>query len=683
MKKIYFLLIALLCSATMSFAYEARIDGIYYDFDYENKTATVTSYHNNGNYNCYSGDVVVPGYVSYNGEKYIIISIGSSAFYKCENLMSITIPNSVTSIESGAFADCISLASVEIPSGVTEIGSRAFSGCVGLTSVAISNSVTKIKYEAFWECTSLQTFTIPSSVRIIEDGAFGHCSSITSIIIPNSVIEIGNYVFRGCTRLSQINVEEDNQNYASIDGVLYDKNITKLICCPAGTNLTSILIPNSVTSIGSEAFSDCVSLTSIEIPSEVTEISDYTFFGCTGLLAIEVDKDNQTYASFDGALYDKNLTTLIYCPEGKTSIEIPNSVISIEIGEGGCFSDNSNLTSINVEENHKIYASVDGVLYDKNIITLLRCPRGKTLVEMPNSVTSIGEYAFSGCSNLVSIEIPNSVTLIGECAFADCLGFTSIEIPHSVTEIGSGAFYGCIGLTSVIIGNGVTLIDDEVFRECVELTSVIIGSGVTSIGSYTFGECVGLTSIEIEAQNPPVIDDDTFEEVSRSIQIKVPCGSKAKYQTAEYWKEFVNYEEVPVATLIVDVNDKTMGFATITKPNSCTDDVAQVQAQALAGYEFVRWSDGATENPHILLVTEDMTITAEFRVVGTGLENSVISSASVYGNNGVLYVEGAETDYYVLDATGRLVYSGRDTQIQLPRGVYVIAVGGEVEKVVI
>jgi hypothetical protein len=236
--------------------------------------------------------------------------------------------------------------------------------------------------------------------------------------------------------------------------------------------------------------------------------------------------------------------------------------------------------------------------------------------------------------------------------------------------------------------------------------------------------------------------------------VKVPCEALLAYLAADGWS-FVNYTEFSFI-LTIEVNDKTMGFATVTKPNSCTDDVAQVQAQALAGYEFVRWSDGATENPHILLVTEDMTITAEFRKIGeepedkpgeeekhnnfivesadktqgaveititakaiegfefdhwsdgstenprvvtldedvelyayfrvaagTGFENSVISSANVYGNNGVLYVEGAETDYHVLDAAGRLIYTGRDAQLSLPRGVYVVNVGGEVQKVVI
>ena len=373
-----------------------------------------------------------------------------------------------------------------------------------------------------------------------------------------------------------------------------------------------------------------------------------------------------------------------------TSITIPNSVTSIgESAFYGC----SSLTSIDVDENNLNYASIDGVLYDKNVTTLIVCPGSKTEVSIPNSVTSIGGYAFSYCSSL---------------------------------------------------------------------TSVTIGNSVTSIGDYAFSYCSSLTSITIQAENPPVLLEEgyygshVFQSVSRSISIKVPCGSKAKYQTAEYWKEFINYEEVPAGTLTVDVNDKTMGFATITKQNNCTDDVAQVQAQALAGYEFVRWSDGATENPHILLVTEDMTITAEFRKIGeepedkpgedethnnfivesadktqgtveititakaiegfefdhwsdgstenprvvtldedvelyayfrvagtTNVETSVISSASVYGSNGVLYVEGAETDYYVLDAVGRLIYTGRDAQLQLPRGVYVVAVGGEVQKVVL
>ena len=541
MKKFYFLLIALLCSATMAFAYDAEIDGIYYNLDAENKIAEVTY---GDYYCCYSGNIIIPEKVTYNGAEYSVTSIGGSAFSHCSSLNSVTIPNSVISIG----------------------------------------------YDAFSYCSSLTSITIPNSVTLIDDEAFASCSSLASVAIGNSVTEIGGTAFSNCS------------------------------------SLTSVTIGTNVTSIGSSVFVDCLSLTSVQWNvkkcREFQSSHDQPFYGSFKITSFIFGDSVERIPAY-----------LCYEMSRLTSITIPNSVT--EIGERA-FS-YSSLTSIEVDENNLNYASISGVLYDKNIAILIACTGGKTEVSIPNSVTSIGDYAFYYCSNLTSIAIPNSVTSIGNRAFYNCSSLTSITIPNSVISIGSSAFYGC----------------------------------------------QSLTSITVLAENPYVIDEYTFKNVSRSVSIKVPCGSKAKYQTAEYWREFVNYEEVPAGTLTVDVNDKTMGFATIIKPNSCTDDVAQVQAQALGGYEFVRWSDGATENPHILLVTEDMTITAEFRVAGTGLENSVILSASVYGNNGVLYVEGAETDYHVLDASGRLIYSGRDAQLHLPRGVYVVNVGGEVQKVVI
>ncbi len=332
-----------------------------------------------------------------------------------------------------------------------------------------------------------------------------------------------------------------------------------------------------------------------------------------------------------------------------------------------------------------------------------------------------------------------------------------------VTGYHNNGNYNCYSRNVVVLEyvsyNGekyiITSIGSYAFYKCENLMSITIPNSITSIGGSAFQSCSSLASITIQAENPPTIDEYTFEKLSRSISIKVPCGSKAKYQNTEYWREFVNYEEVPTGTLTVEVNDKTMGFTTVTKSNSCTDDVAQVQAQALAGYEFVRWSDGATENPHILLVTEDITITAEFRkigeepedkpgegephnnfivesadktqgnvkititaetiegfefdhwsdgstenprvitldadvelyayfrVAGTGLENNVISSANIYTTNGTLHIEGAETAYHILDASGRLIYSGNATSLSLPRCVYIITIAGEMQKVVL
>ena len=295
-----------------------------------------------------------------------------------------------------------------------------------IKTVTIDNSVTSIGEYAFYECSKLTSITIPNSVTSIGDYAFGFCSSLTSVTIPNSVTSIGNNAFYNCR------------------------------------SLTSVTIPNSVISIGSYAFSNCSSLTSVTIPNSVTSIGDYAFNNCSSLTSITVDYGNPNYCDIDGVLFNKNKTTLIRYPEGKsaTSYIIPNSVTSIGIY---AFYKCSSLTSVTI----------------------------------PNSVTSIGSHAFNDCSNLTYITIPNSVTSIGNNAFNGCTGLTSITIPNSVTSIGNYAFSECSKLTSVTIPNSVTSIGIYAFYNCTGLTSVTIPNGVTSIGQFAFQNCTGLTAVHI------------------------------------------------------------------------------------------------------------------------------------------------------------------------------------------
>ena len=228
------------------------------------------------------------------------------------------------------------------------------------------------------------------------------------------------------------------------------------------TGLTSITIPNSVTYIGHNAFWYCSGLTSITISDSVTSIGYGAFERCTGL----------------------------------TSITIPNSVTSIETGAfDGC----TGLTSINVASGNNYYSDNNGVLFNKKKTELIRYPEGKsqTSYTIPNSVTSIGDWAFYKCTGLTSITIPNIVTSIGYSAFERCTGLTSITIPDSVTSIGYYAFEHCAGLTSITISNSVTSIENEAFAGCTGLTSITIPNSVTSIGSFAFEQCTGLTSITI------------------------------------------------------------------------------------------------------------------------------------------------------------------------------------------
>jgi hypothetical protein len=212
-----------------------------------------------------------------------VTTIEDYVFSECSSLESVTIPDSVTSIGSNAFCDCKSLTSITIPNSVTSIGASAFEDCTGLTSITIPNSVTSIGASAFEDCTGLTSITIPNSVTSIGSDAFSGCTGLTSITIPNSVTSIGASAFKSCTGLTSINVTENNSNYCSIDGVLFNKDKTELICYPVGKTETSYSIPNSVTSIGASAFEDCTGLTSITIPNSVTSISSNAFENCSSL----------------------------------------------------------------------------------------------------------------------------------------------------------------------------------------------------------------------------------------------------------------------------------------------------------------------------------------------------------------------------------------------------------------
>ena len=235
------------------------------------------------------------------------------------------------------------------------------------------------------------------------------------------------------------------------------------------------------------------------------------------------------------------------------------------------------------------------------------------------SVTSImGEGGFYGCRSLKSVTIPNSVTSIGSWAFEYCSSLTSITIPNSVTYIGTGAFEYCTGLTSVTIGNSVTSIGEEAFHGCSGLTSVTIGNSVTSIGAYAFWDCSGLTFIESLAEVPPTIRTYSFYNVPENIPIYVPCSSVSAYQSASGWNSFSNIQE-PLAeySIAVGVNDRVMGTAKVDKNTMCGDD-SQISATANYGYHFVRWSDGNTDNPRTLVLTQDTTFTAEFAQTYSG-----------------------------------------------------------------
>ena len=474
---LYILFIIPIIQPQIVFA-ETTSDGFTYTVS--GSTATITGYTGPG------GDITIPSTISNGVFDYTVTSIGDGAFWNGYNLTSVTIPNSITSIGNGAFLCCYSLTNVTIPSSVKSIGDRAFYYCSSFTSVIIPSSVTTIGDSAFESCWRVTSVTIPNSVTSIGDNGFFSCYNLTNVTIPKSVNNIGIGAFGGCDKLTSIEVDSFNEYYSSIDGILFNKSASAIIACPGGKSGIYI-IPDSVDSIGDRAFYDCNSLTSVTIPNSVTSIGESAFYHINNLM----------------------------------NVTIPKGVISIGLKAfGSC----CNLKSIAVDSSNGYYSSINGALFNKSADLIISYPAGipETSYIIPDSVISIGEYAFDSCWQLTSVTIPNSVTQIRSNGFNHCYNITSVTIPDSVTSVGDSAFYECGKLTNLTIGSGVKSISNNMFQFCESLTSVTIPDSVTNIGSYAFNYCSKLTQVQFLG-NAPAMDSSAFSQCSSNLRLYYLC----------------------------------------------------------------------------------------------------------------------------------------------------------------
>ena len=395
----------------------------------------------------------------------------------------------------------------------------------------------------FKTLTHFEEFQYFTGVKEIKDYTFYNCNELTSIIIPDSVTLIGNDVFEECYSLTNIIIPDSVTSIG--DNTFYD--------C---SSLTTIIIPNSVTSIGDSAFGFCESLTSINIPNSITSINSYTFSDCYSLISIIIP--NSVTSINDSAF--SNCSSL-------TSITIPNSINYI--GDGA-FSNCSNLNTIVVQEGNTVYDSRNNcnAIIETNTNTLII---GCKNTIIPNSITSIGNSAFSGHSSLISITIPNSVTSIGSSAFESCSGLTNITIPDLVTSIGNSAFSNCTGLTSVIIPNSVTSIQDYTFSTCSGLTSITIPDSITSIGGSAFKGCDSLISIKIP-NSVTSIGGEAFLGCSRLTSITISNSvTSISFSTFGNCSSLKNIT-IPnsVTTIGNSAFENCRSLTTITIPDSVT-----------------------------------------------------------------------------------------------------------------
>lgn len=466
------------------------------------------------------------------------------------NLISVSLPESVTSIGKAAFS-YNKLSNVTIPDNVTSIGDYAFSECQELASVAMGKGLTTIGNEAFIKCTKLTSVLIPDNVTTIGEKTFSECSRLNTVTIGKGVISVGTEAFSYCN-VSTLYFYAIACTTFRGSSVFYWGDFDRLIIGDSVKSIPKsafensvfleISIGNSLTSIPENAFKDCRWCNSFPIPQGVTSIGTEAFSGCTGLTSFTIPK---SVTSIGGKAFAG-------CTE-LTSLTIPEKVATIGAGAfWGC----TGLTYLNIPEHiESIEAS-----------TFTGCLNLSTL-KIPESVTTIGENAFSGCSGLTSLTLPEKITSIEDDLFSGCTGLSKMTIPEGITSIGNNAFYNCSGITSLVLPESLQSIGQKAFSNCSGLISVTLPDSVTSIEHWAFAGCTGLTSLTIpatvlslgysafsncselteihcKALVPLTILSNTFEGLDKSkCKLYVPAGTSTTYKNKAQWKNFTNMIE--------------------------------------------------------------------------------------------------------------------------------------------
>lgn len=386
---------------------------------------------------------------------------------------------------------------IVVNDGVTTIGKYAFNGCKRATSVYLSNTLAEIDWHAFANCEQLVNIELPDSLLAIRSSAFYRCSSLTSITIPKNVWIIESRPFYDCTNLSYIHVNNENESFRDIDGVLYkvsktwiyekeeyEYSFTELLCCPAGSSLTEVLIPDTVTSIAMDAFANCTALLNITTPSSVTEIKSGVFFRCSNLKNIVLHDAITRIGSlsFNGCqkLQELNLPQEL------------NYIDDTALGDCYC------LSRIYIDDSNSNYCTDSaGVLYNKAKTILFKFPARSDVANytIPSTVTKINDDAMQNCIYLENIELPKNLVEIGWSAFENCVKLQSITIPETVTTIGHSAFSGCTNLTDVFLPDTIPNFGSGVFKRCTNLQKISLPKNMTKLPDVTFSECTSLTTI--------------------------------------------------------------------------------------------------------------------------------------------------------------------------------------------
>ena len=464
--------------------YDFTVDGIYYKYGDNGNDAVVTC--RDTRYNTYSGHIVIPEQITYNGRRLTVSAVGKDAFRDCANLYSVTLPSSVKSIDERAFRSASNMTEVVLPTGLETIGALAFTNCVSLQKVYLPSSVREIGYKAFLNCTGLNRVEIDDVQSWIDIALEGYYSSpllyghhlyingqeVKHLVIPSTNVSIPDYKFAGFSGMTSLSLPE---------GLVSIGKSTFEGC----SSLTSIAFPESLTIIGQESFKDCTGLQDLVLTDAIERIGQGAFTGCSGLKLVD----------FRG---------------------------SVEVIESDSFDGCDNITSITTAD---ISSWLNNGFQNEK-----------------SNPLSIAHHLYVNGEEITALVIPNDVTTIGDYLFYSFTGMTSLTMGNNVKQIGNSAFAQCKGLTRLTIGEGVTAIGEKAFSTCSNLQSVTIGSNVQTIEDKAFIACVSLTDVISRPLAPPVAANVMWFSNATCNQavLKVPKGMVDAYKKANEWNRFLH-----------------------------------------------------------------------------------------------------------------------------------------------